>query len=81
MKKIAASLFVAVIAAGCGGKAKPATSGGDVAAADEHQGQHTAEEHPVMPAELQAFHDVLSPLWHAEGDDRHEHHGGDECNQ
>jgi len=49
-------MFTALLAA-CGGGAKPATQ--PPAPEKEHK-------HPKLPASVDAFHNVLSPIWHAE---------------
>ncbi len=71
MKLVAACLFAVVVAA-CGGKSAPAPAspggeGGEGGGhAHHHMGSGHEAEHPPMTPELTAFHDVLSPLWHAE---------------
>lgn len=57
MKKIIA---IALFAAACGSKAKPATT------------PVAKEEHKAPPAQMVAFHDVLSPLYHDETPERME---------
>lgn len=57
---------VALLLAACGGSKGPAadsTAGHDMHAMHEGGEGH---EHPAMPAEMAAFHDVLSPRWHTE---------------
>jgi hypothetical protein len=60
MSRLAVLAFV-VAAAACGGKSKPATS--TVEHADHMQGKG---DHGALPPTVAAFHDKLSPLWHAE---------------
>jgi hypothetical protein len=62
MRVIFASILL-VAAAACGGKSTPAPSEPTEEAKPE---EHHVGEHPELPAELTAFHDVLAPLWHAE---------------
>jgi hypothetical protein len=58
--------FALVISVGCGGKDKatPATTPTAHEQAGHADGE--AEEHAGMSPEMTAFHDLLSPLWHAE---------------
>lgn len=60
-------LLLSVLLGACG-SSQPAAETTPPPKADEHEGH---EEHGDMPAEVQAFHDVLAPLWHApEGAER-----------
>jgi len=75
MRTILFSVFLAVAA--CGGASKsdleePAGGAEPIAHEEEgHHGQHSEAEHPPLTPEMEAFHDVLKPLWHAEpGADR-----------
>ncbi len=63
MKRFA-SIFFAVALAACGGTSAsgPATSSMGEHAHEGHEGG----EHPTLTPEMNAFHDVLAPLWHAE---------------
>lgn len=73
MKRLA---FVALVAvAACGGKAKT----GSVEHVDTmDHAQHQEGDHPTMPAAVAAFHEQLSPLWHAPpGPERTERTCGD----
>ncbi|MBK9034207.1 MAG: hypothetical protein IPL61_23585 [Myxococcales bacterium] len=73
MKRLA---FVALVAvAACGGKSKT----GSVEHVDtmDHAQPHEGD-HPAMPAAVAAFHEQLSPLWHAPaGPERTERTCGD----
>ena len=64
--------IVAIAAAACGGASKsdttePAPASGTMPA-DEHAGE--GEHHDALPAEVDAFHETLAPLWHSEAADR-----------
>jgi hypothetical protein len=61
--------FVVLVAAACGGKKTPATSGptGTGAGATATSG---AGEHANMGPEMTRFHDVLAPRWHADKGDK-----------
>ncbi len=63
LRALAISSILLAVAA-CGGKATPATS----TTTSEHAGgEHAAGGHEHdFPAEVAAFHDKLSPLWHAD---------------
>lgn len=59
-------LFVSLLlAAACGGKSPPATTS-STATETEHPGHGDGKPAHAFPAEVGAFHDKLSPLWHAE---------------
>jgi hypothetical protein len=51
-----------ILAAACGGKAKPATT----STATEPAGNPGEQHEHHFPAEVGAFHDKLAPLWHAD---------------
>ena len=55
-------IVMSVLAAACGGASTPSTSTTTSTTTTPTGG---AEPH-AMPAELNSFHDVLSPLWHAD---------------
>lgn len=56
-------IFVLAFLVACGSKQPGPTGPAPEAEHGEHAG---SAEHPMeMPAEMQAFHDVLAPRWHA----------------
>lgn len=58
-------LLVSLLVAGaCGGKSPPATTASTTEPA--HPGHGDGKPEHAFPAEVGAFHDKLSPLWHAE---------------
>lgn len=60
MRNVLFALVIA-LAAACGGKAKPATT----TTSTEPAGNPSEHAHD-FPADVAAFHDKLSPLWHAD---------------
>jgi hypothetical protein len=71
MRTIAMATLLALAAAGCGGSKGPATgstTAGSTAAA--HGGEHHDEHHANLPSSVRAFHELLSPLWHADPGDK-----------
>jgi hypothetical protein len=63
-------LFVTIVLAACGGSEKPADKtmpmGGE---GEGHDGHDMGKEHPKLTPELDAFHEVLAPRWHADKGD------------
>lgn len=63
------TLAFLVAAAACGGKDKgsatPPTADHHHAGSGAHSGEHAGGMHEELTPELKAFHDILSPLWHA----------------
>ena len=69
--KLAGVLLVSVVVAACGGGAEHAACEGEHCAEHSSGGEHHAMgegehhgEHAAMPAELDALHEVLAPVWH-----------------
>jgi hypothetical protein len=58
--KLLLTLLATWMLAACGGSQPPA------AEAPVPEKQH---QHPKLPPTIEAFHDVLSPIWHAQGGD------------
>lgn len=65
MKTLSFVLVVGVAALGCGGAEKQPTLPGEAVPA---VGGEPAEKHGAMSPEIHAFHEVLSPKWHAPAD-------------
>ncbi len=63
MKRILSALILS-LAAACGGSAEPAPA--QPAAPPETAPAPAHEEHAEFSPEAAAFHDVLSPIWHAD---------------
>lgn len=63
MKRTATLLPVLLLAGACG-SSEPAT--GATTPAAEPPAAHQEKEHPELTPELAAFHERLSPLWHAD---------------
>lgn len=71
--KLVPWLCVAGLAVGCGHK-QPATTESAIPGTGDHGvGEHhdmEEEHHGVGIAEIDSFHDTLSPLWHADAGDK-----------
>jgi hypothetical protein len=78
MRSIIVTVSCSLALAACGGKGKPGsrtTTDEPVEVAEEHggdqgdaHGEAHGEAHMDLPPEMAAFHDVLAPLWHVEGE-------------
>jgi hypothetical protein len=56
--------FVVAFLVACGSKQPSPTKTGEPAGSGDHAGS-ADQHHAEMPSEMQAFHDLLSPRWHA----------------
>lgn len=65
MRTLTVSLLIGLVTAvGCGGKDKGATTTSG-ATGQTGSGNEGGDAHEGLPAEMQAFHDLLAPRWHA----------------